>query len=128
MLFLLEKICYRRLKRGLRYWWQRRTRGWDDSDLWSLDYTLAKWIVPRLERFKEVRAGVPYIEGFEVCGTHAQYNAAELEWVRILDKMIRAFKLIIDDNDRDELVSNEEWQEVSEGLELFSKYFRNLWW
>ena len=41
-------------KRSLRFWWQRGTRGWDDSETWGLDGTLARFILPRLQRFKEV--------------------------------------------------------------------------
>ena len=41
------------LLRNLKYFWQRRTRGWDDSDLYSLDYTIAKFVLPRLKVFAE---------------------------------------------------------------------------
>lgn len=47
------------LPRSLRYWWQRRTRGWDDSELWSLDCTIARFALPRLRRFAEIRHGEP---------------------------------------------------------------------
>lgn len=123
---------FRRLKISLKHWWQRRTRGWDDSDLWSLDYTLAKWIIPRLERFKEVRNGIPLIEGFEFAfeenATEEDFNKAEKEWVRIINKMIRAFTLIVGENDNFELLNDREWKEINEGLDLFRKYFTNLWW
>lgn len=42
-------------------WWDRRTLGFDDSELWSLDYTIAKFIAPRLKKYMEVCKGkVPY--------------------------------------------------------------------
>ena len=39
------------------YWkmfWERRTKGFDISDTWSLDYTLTKFIAPRIRRFIDV--------------------------------------------------------------------------
>ncbi len=46
-----------RLKRGLRFLWQRLTRGWDDSETWGLDATAARWLLPRLIRFRELNQG-----------------------------------------------------------------------
>lgn len=33
---------------------QRATRGFDDSEIWSLDHTICKFMIPRLERFIEI--------------------------------------------------------------------------
>ena len=51
-----------RIKIAIKYWYQRRNRGWDDSETWGLDTTLAFWIVPRLKRLKEVTNGKPLSE------------------------------------------------------------------
>ena len=32
---------------------QRLERGFDDSETWNLDLTIAKFVLPRLESFKE---------------------------------------------------------------------------
>lgn len=61
--------------RSLRYWWQRRTRGWDDSDLWDLAETTAKFMLPRLRRFVEYHHGYPA-------------DLDPQEWNRILGEMI----------------------------------------
>ena len=68
-------------------------------------------MLPRLIRYKSVSITFP-------CETPD-------EWDAVLDKMITAFSLICDDNysidaDRD--------AEIEEGLKLFGKYFRALWW
>ena len=34
-----------------RTWWDRRTKGFDESETWSLDYSLSKLIAPRIEMF-----------------------------------------------------------------------------
>ena len=106
-------------KRYWRHWWQRRVRGWDDSDTWSLDWTMAKFILPRLKLFKKVNNGHPG-------------NLTEESWDEMIDKMIFAMQLLADgrwDYDSDDIEkSRADWDKVQEGLNLFGEYFQHLWW
>ena len=34
----------RTIKQNIKYWVQRRTRGWSDDETWNLDYEFIKWI------------------------------------------------------------------------------------
>ena len=102
------------LKRTVKYICQIFIRGWCDADTWSLDYTIAKFTLPRLKRFKKINNGFPS-------------SLSEKEWNIILDKMIRAFELCILDGDSG-LLKLEYYDEMEEGLELFGKHFRELWW
>jgi|SRR6185369_9639069 len=103
-------------KRDIRFLRQRLTRGWDDGDTFSLDYSLAKLILPRLRRFKEITAG--------------DYNTASPErqqWYDELDKMIAAFEWY---GSEKRWADNEfeKMKEHQEGLNLFAKYYGGLWW
>lgn len=103
-------------RRKIRFLWQRLTRGWDDSDTWSLDYQIAKFTLPRLKRFKEITNGYPA-------------DSAEVEWSAIIDKMIFAMELIVKSDGGSFLdETREDIDKMHEGLELFGTYFRNLWW
>src|SRR5690348_8235602 len=105
--------------RTLSFWWQRRTRGWDDSDTWSLDATLARWLTPRLKRLREIDAGVmPW-----VAGSHPS-TLAHHEWLGILDKMIVTFEWCADERH----IGDPDPPFLQEGLDLFAKHFRDLWW
>lgn len=120
------------IKRLIERFWQKITRGWDDSECWSLDYTIAKFTLPRLIRLKEVMHGYP--SAFADLGD----IEANKKWNEILDKMIFAMDYIANErewnyypDDRDE---NRDYSrlfeaenKVQEGCELFGKYFRNLW-
>jgi len=106
-------VRYSNYKRYIRYWFQRRIRGWDDSDCWSLDHTIGKFVLPRLKRYKEITNGYPAI-----------FNDIE-DWHNILDKMIAGFELI--SNDEFYLLSNENEKIVEEALDLFRQYYRGLW-
>jgi len=49
------------------------------------------------------------------------------EWNIIIDKMILAFELTTRDNGL-RFWNEEEMQWIDEGLDLFRKYFMDLWW
>lgn len=121
------------IKRALRFWWQRRTRGWDDSDTWDLDHTLARWLAPRLRRFREIMAdknevaGIPgsYLE-FDATGCHVTNEEGALKaWWADLDKMIDALERY-DRFDVEETA--EDGRMIEDGVQLLAKHFRDLWW
>ena len=100
------------IKRRFKYLWQRITRGFSDKELWNLDITIAKFIHPRLERLIEYQHGYP--EGW-----------GEQSWKGALKKMARAFEIIGTDDfwELDQKLDNE----IKEGLDLFRKYYFDLW-
>lgn len=103
---------FRLWKRKVKFFWQRLTRGWDDSVTWNLDWQIATFVLPRLRRFREVTIAYPPEITFE-------------EWQSIIDKMIFALEWHSKDTiDRD----IEDYSKVQEGMELFGKYFGGLWW
>src|SRR5574344_1751322 len=86
-----------------------------DNDIWSLDYTLAKYILPRLKRFKQINRS-----------SYPSFELTKTEWKEILNKMIWSFDYIIKNNESNELLEIEkENKQCQEGLDLFAKYFRN---
>lgn len=101
-------------RRDLNHLAQRVQRGWDDSETYSLDYSLAKLILPRLRRFKELKTWRPA-------------DMTPTEWDSALDKMIAAFEFAASD-DRWIDVAGKEQALRQEGLDLFAKYYFSLWW
>ena len=101
-------------KREKEYKKQRTERGFDNSELWSLRDTIGNFILPRLKAFKENKVGFPSC--FET----------DKEWRKILSKMVVAFELLIRDNGTFDL-NKKEMQQYNKGMELFHKYFPNLW-
>ena len=123
-------------KGKLHRFWQRMTRGWDDSELWSLDYTMAHWLLPRLREFKKQCHGMPIRLPVEVDPEDGIPSAlTEEEWNKILDKMIIAFEFIADDGNRIMAGASEDAckreierdKKIEEGIALFGLYFRALW-
>lgn len=85
------------------------------KETWSLDITLAQYIIPRLKLYKKLNDVIP--------GRLESHD----EWDKILDKMIYAFECM-----SDEFCNYEEYdkrqKKVKEGLQLFADYFQALRW
>ena len=109
----------------------------DVEELYDLDVTIAQFILPRLMVFKKH------------CERTPRVNMTQEEWNEILDKMIYAFERIACQTEEDTpeykayikaIWNNEEdladlkraakasLKPISEGLSLYHKYFRSLWW
>lgn len=80
-LFISPRNWYNRFK----WFFQRRIRGFDDRELWSLDDTFYNWLYVRLKRFMEVN----------IHSYPERYNSYE-EWHKELETRLNQLKLIID--------------------------------
>jgi len=102
----------------------------DKWDTWSLDHTPALIIYPALLKFKKDKTGVPsaFIPITDPYRdyTDEEYAQAQKAWDEVVDHMIWSFEQLasgqIEDN-----YEKEYHERVQQGLELFGKYYRNLW-
>jgi hypothetical protein len=109
----------------------------DRWDTWSMDHTLALIILPMLKQLKDTKHGVPSAFVHNADGTEIPFEIAEKKWDATLDKMIWSFEQIIDEDIEDQFHTGggefnvkgyqKHQKKVQEGLDLFGKYFRNLW-
>lgn len=84
------------------------------KDTWDLDLTIAEFILPRLELFKKVSDCYP-----------SELNSIE-EWYDILDKMIESFRIMTTISSYK--FDKKHKESVEQGLDLFRKYYHDLWW
>lgn len=86
------------------------------QDTWNLDITIADFILPRLQEFKKVSDSFPH-----------DLSSVE-EWHDILDKMIAAFTLISNKFKHPLEFYESRAETIDCGLDLFRKYYYDLWW
>lgn len=89
---------------------------YDDKELFCLDTTIARFVLPRLMRFKEVSWGRPIDE-------ETKLPVSKDEWSDIIDSIIYSMDWIA----TDEEVFPEDPERIQRGLDLFGKHFRSLW-
>lgn len=131
--------------RQKKKWLKKHRLYVNPKETYSLDVNLAKYIIPRLKKFKKLNNGYPGI---------GEMDTPE-KWDEALDKMIQAFEYVIDldeywlDDPRYDYTDimfgkNKEFYEkikenkitedirrlaaINEGLQLFAKYYMSLWW
>lgn len=97
-------------ERQLLWAQQRQDRGFDDTETWGLNITIAQFIVPRLKTFRELRCCYPV-------------GITSEEWDDILRRMIEGFE---------EIAKDQTWKmddfKANMALELFKEWFWDLWW
>ena len=103
-----------------RYSKQLQEQGFCDPETWALDSVICEFILPRLIRFKEVNKGFP-------CELTPE------KWDGMIDEMIFAFDWSLNwEEDKYENLTEKEqklnWKRYDNGMKLFVKHFRNLWW
>lgn len=111
--------------RQVMYFFQYLTRGFSDRQAWSLDITVAKFVIPRLKRLKEIGLGYPMT-----------FNSM-IGWHRAIDKMIWSFEYVISDygsaeyhasnRKRWSIIEAKNMKRFDEGMNLFAKHYKDLW-
>lgn len=87
-----------------------------DYDIWNMDYSLAKIILPMLEKLKQAESGYPSI-----------LNSWE-EWEEIINTMIYSFSKSLDLYEfPPESNIREELSRIQVGFDNFGKYYMSLW-
>ena len=95
---VVDQYSEERLK---KYQDQRIERGFDDTEWYSLDHSILRFVLPRLKAFKE-------------CKSYPYEIKSHDEWLSIIDSMIREIEAYIEGED-------------GADLSLFFKYFTHLW-
>ena len=124
----------RRLHRA----WQRAIKGWDYSQTWSIDYAYSQILGELITHFRQVNNGIPFSIIDQVDENYQFGNdinkdkedEARKLWDDILEEMAEGFLYYNEHkyNFSDEEEIKNMINKLHRSLELFSKYFTDLWW
>lgn len=138
-----------RLTSGLyykvKYFFQRRIRGFDDLDRWNAGWYIARCAVAVLKSWRQCpfmgtamrkhridRFGnIVELKHEELIKEDYPDSFTEEEWRAIVDDIIFAFQFIIDEDlfvgNVDSEEYNKNYKRHKDGLKLFSIYLTSLW-
>jgi hypothetical protein len=71
-------------KRDIKFFFQKRLKGFSDDETWNLDSEISKFVLPRLKRFKELNICHPG-------------NLTPTKWDQMIDDMIFYHECILDE-------------------------------
>lgn len=85
----------------IKGWWQRRIKGYADSECWNLDRSLSTWIVPRLKHLRNNAYSTPPNLEIKLASEKIEdkYTLTLEDWRVRLDKMIYAFEFVLNEDD-----------------------------
>jgi len=102
-----------------KYRQQRFLNGFDDTETWHMDRTMALFIIPRLKRFMEVNNGIPIGETEESYDQKLRFIIQAFENYYATDQYYNS----VDIEERKKLTDD-----VRLAVEYLSKLWFELWW
>jgi len=131
-----NKIIY--IPKDIQHFIQRGKRGWADCDVWSLDDYLARVISQSVRSLEKIHHGYP--AGPFGHALFSEDTVADKAWSDTLNQIVEGFELMLDLEDYSfklmdkkvpvtEVLKMETKRraEAKEKMQLFIKYFEDLW-
>ena len=98
---------------------QRFEQGFDDTETWHMDRTIALFIIPRLKKFIELNNGIPTGETIESYNEKLNFIISAFENYYATNKYYES----VDDVERKQLTDD-----VKQAVEYLSKLWFEMWW
>jgi hypothetical protein len=98
---------------------QRFEQGFDDTETWHMDRTIALFIIPRLKKFIELNNGIPSGETVESYNEKLNFIISAFENYYATNKYYES----VDDVERKQLTDD-----VKQAVEYLSKLWFEMWW
>lgn len=114
-----DEIYEKDLETREMYKQQRFENGFDDTETWHMDRTIALFIIPRLKKFIEINNGIPIGETVESYNEKLRFIISAFENYYATNKYYES----VDDNERKQLT-----EDVKLAVEYLSKLWFELWW
>ena len=109
-------VLWRDIYRPVVGLFQRIFRGYSNTDLWGLDYYIAKRILPALKAFRKAKK-YGYPNDFKTFK----------DWQKAIDDMIFGLEEIIKEECTIRKFNKKRFDRAVKGRELFGKYLTALW-
>lgn len=105
------------LKCNIKYFFQRKFKGYSDVDYWNADMAIAKYAIPLIKYQKKTN--------------RTPGGLTQKKWHNILDKIIYSLEHFADEEKWCHFNTQEEYEEaekkIDAGMKLFAKWFAALW-
>ena len=102
-----------------KYKQQRFEQGFDDTETWHMDRTIALFIIPRLKKFIELNNGIPTGETVESYNEKLNFIISAFENYYATNRYYES----VDDTERKQLTDD-----VKQAVEYLSKLWFEMWW
>ena len=137
------------VRRDIKYWFQRRTRGWSDDETyvnstliasaeeesnkefiskyetWNLDWEFFRWVNSRFKQYRKDASDIVDLEFYKF-----KYKGKEYTQLELINRIIKLTnKLIDEDYFMGKLEEAEEIEKTKdEVFDIFKLIFFSMWW
>ena len=113
------------IMRNIKYWFQRRTRGWSDDETWNLNYEFILWLNSRFKKYREQAIKIVNLEYYKF-----EYKDKIYTQLQVIDRIIELTDYIINNDYYEMMWSDVERLEAmkNEIFDLFKMSFGAMWW
>ena len=126
MLIKRIKKPLRIIKGNIKFWLQRRIRGWSDDECWNVNYEFLKWINSRFKQYKKDAIKTVDLEYFTY-----NYKDKDYTQLQIIERIIELTDDLVDDEKYFSL-EYKDFEKMEEDLnelfDLFKLVFHQMWW
>ena len=126
MLIKRIKKPLRIIKENIKFWLQRRIRGWSDDECWNVNYEFLKWINSRFKQYKKDAIKTVDLEYFAY-----NYKNKDYTQLQIIERIIELTDDLVDDEKYFSL-EYKDFEKMEEDLnelfDLFRLVFHQMWW
>ena len=126
MLIKRIKKPLRIIKENIKFWLQRRIRGWSDDECWTVNYEFLKWINSRFKQYKKDAIKTVDLEYFTY-----NYKDKDYTQLQIIERIIELTDDLVDDEKYFSL-EYKDFEKMEEDLnelfDLFRLVFHQMWW
>lgn len=106
--------------RKIKFWFQRRIRGWSDNDCYSMDYAFTKWLRDHLRVYKRDAT-----KRVDFSKEKIKYKGKMHTIPELIDKLI----MLTEEYDKDVIMGSRDIVKTkNEMIKLFDLLFLRLWW
>ena len=111
--------------RNIKYWFQRRIRGWSDDETWNLNYEFILWLNSRFKKYREQAIKIVNLEYYKF-----EYKDKIYTQLQVIDRIIELTDYIINNDYYEMMWSDVEHLEAmkNEIFDLFKMSFGAMWW
>ena len=106
--------------RKIKYWFQRRIRGWSDDECWNLDITFLEWINSRFKKYKEKAGKIVDLEFHKF-----KYKGKTYTQLELIDRVIELSDVILKDHVSWDIYHDKELHEL---FDIFELIYWSMWW
>lgn len=116
------KLCI--IKRNLKFWFQKRIRGWSDDECWNLNLSFIEWVNSRFKRYMKDASKMIDLEFHTFKYKRKKYTQKE-----IIERIIKLSDEVLEigfnyDNETKDKIN----EDVNEMFDLFKIVFWAMWW